>query len=123
MNTTKLIAFIILGITMIGMTLADDPVNTCGQVVKPTNVTDCTAFNNKTSGDDCCYIEAYKNETQPDNSTVATRLSACFWKAAALNNSVVDEAAHELGFNSTYSCGSCFVAITSMVAFIFAFLF
>jgi len=123
MNSTKLIAFIILGITMIGMTIADSPVYTCsGLTTMPTNSTECTSFNNKTTGDDCCYIAALRGETK-DNETVFTTVSACFWKPVAVNETAVAEAAKALGDNSTYTCGSFFVAISSMVAFIFAFLF
>jgi len=98
------------------MTFADS-INTCGDLeIQPTNSTQCTMWNNNTSGDKC-YISALNHADH--NIT----LSACINLPAGNNQSIIDAAAQLLGDNSTYTCGSFFVAISSMVAFILAFLF
>jgi len=107
---------------MIKMIYAGLTVNTCSELTTmPTNSNECTSFNNKTSGDECCYITAFRNETK-DNETINKNVSACYWKPAIVKEFAVSEAAKALGDNSTYTCGSFFVTFTSIFILIFAFL-
>ena len=115
MFSYKFIAAIILGVAMVSMVMSSG-MNTCGTVgsAEPNDFAECTSDKNITLGDRCCYIDA-----KVSNVTV----SACFLLDNTTDISAVKTAAEALGLNSTYSCGSSFVAVSTLMAFVFALLF
>jgi hypothetical protein len=115
MFSYKFIAAIILGVAMVSMVMSSG-MNTCGTVeaAEPKNFAECTSDKNLTLGEKCCYIDA-----KVSNVT----LSACLLLDNNTDISVIKTAAEALGENSTYSCGSSFVAVSTLMAFVFALLF
>ncbi len=115
MFSYKFLAAIILGVAMVSMVVSAG-MNACGTVgsAEPNYIAACTSDKNITLGDRCCYIEA---------KVLNVTVSACFLLDNTTDISAVKTAAEALGLNSTYSCGSSFVAVSTLMAFVFALLF
>jgi hypothetical protein len=115
MKSNKLILFSLVTICLFGNILLDS-LNTCSNLGKmPSIASDCTSFNNST--DTCCFISAW-------DSTNNQTISACFALPPEMKETeLADAAAKALGSNSNFSCGSFFYAVSSMIVFIYAFVF
>jgi hypothetical protein len=115
MVSYKFLATVVLGIAMVGMVFSAG-MNSCGTVgdKMPAIKGDCNSDKNITEGAKCCYINA---------KAAGVSVSACTLLPKGVNITVIEEAAKALGTDATFDCKSNYVAVSTLLAFLFALLF
>jgi len=118
MVSYKFIAASVLGFVMISAVLSGS-MNTCGTTGDnmPAKSSDCFSDKNLTLGAKCCYISAYPRITN------ATLVSACTLLPPGVNETVIQQAAEALGVNATYTCNATYMAVSTLLLFVFALMF
>jgi hypothetical protein len=115
MVSYKFIAAAVFGFVMISAVFSAG-MNSCGTVGDnmPAKTSECNSDKNLTAGAKCCYISAV---------AVNNTVSACTLLPPGVNITVIQEAAKALGTNSTYDCNGSYLAVSTLIAFLFALMF
>jgi hypothetical protein len=119
MVSYKFLAATVLGFALISAVLTAS-YNQCGSAgdAMPSQSSQCTANQNNTLGT-CCYIRA----DVPKNATLNETVSACFLLPPGLNQTLVEEAAKALGGNSSFTCSASYMAVSTLLVFLYALMF
>ena len=118
MVSYKFIAASVLAFVMISAVISGG-MNSCGTVGDnmPAKSSDCFSDKNITEGAKCCYISAYPRIT---NSTL---VSACSILPPGLNETIIQQAAENLGANATFTCNASYMTVSTLLLFVFALMF
>ena len=118
MVSYKFIAASVLAFVMISAVISAG-MNSCGTVGDnmPAKSSDCFSDKNITQGAKCCYIGGYPPVV---NSTL---ISACFLLPPGVNETVIQQAAENLGANATFTCNASYMTVSTLLLFVFALMF
>jgi hypothetical protein len=120
MVSYKFLAATVLGLALISA-VTSGGMNTCGTVgdAMPANSSDCLSDQDIVKGAKCCYMSAI-SRFPITNTTVE---SACALLPPGNSETIIKHIAENMGINGTYTCNSSYMAVSTLLLFVFALMF